>query len=122
METNEFLRNCTLKEFDSYIKDIAIDDSYNNIEDGTSFKTIIINDGNYEGEVSYFVISDRLSIKDLYDDFKAYALLEDQVLFKFRESTRVFIYSNDEHLIKCSDKDIRSMQDLYKQLKDDDEY
>lgn len=98
--------------------------SYNNIKNGESFKTVIINNGDYEEEVSYFIISDRANIRDLYIDFKTYSSLpiEKQKLFKFRESTRVFLYSNIEQLLNCSNEDIRSMQDLYKQLKDDDEY
>ena len=71
MTNKEFLSKYTLEEFTNWFKDFCIFDSFNCIEEGKSFKTVIITEGN-DNMTRYFHISYRDNIKQLL-----YTLSED---------------------------------------------
>lgn len=123
MTVTNFLKECTLEEFTEWLKDVCIDNSFNNIKDGKSFKTIIINylECDEDDIIEYYLFTDRDSIKDLFHTLQSYAKLpeKEQEIFKLRESTRLFIYSYIDELLKSCNSDIKDITEFYKSLGDD---
>lgn len=116
MKTIEFLQKCTLNEFEDWLKDVCIDNGFNNIEPYKSFKTIVINDLDYDNEKAYYIIQDRDNIKDLYETFKSYIKYFKQSEELFKESTRLFIYSYKHQFMNCNHVDLYEYKSLMKDI------
>lgn len=111
--TVKFLKECSLEQFTDWLKEVCIDDSFNNIEDKMSFRTIVINTTDIEGERLYYIISLRDNITNLYNTFKDYTTLpvEKQEEFNLNENTRLFIYSTAKQFITSKHPYLTELKD-----------
>lgn len=118
----KFLANCTLEEFTEWLKQVTIGDSFNNIEDRKSFKTIVINklSEDNDKEYSYYTISDRDSIQYLYNALQGTAKRGDlDDLVEITEKTKLFIYSYDEQLMNSNLHELKYLIEFLKSLKEE---
>ena len=108
MELVKFLQECSLKEFTDWMKDACISNSFKNIENGTPFKVIIINDIDLDGEYSYYNTGAMDDIESFYNLMKSYSsnYIKEQNLFDLNETTRIFTYSNSDELLNCKSEEL----------------
>ena len=108
MELVKFLQECSLKEFTYWMKDACISNSFKNIENGTPFKVIIINDIDLDGEYSYYNTGAMDDIESFYNLMKSYSsnYIKEQNLFDLNETTRIFTYSNSDELLNCKSEEL----------------
>lgn len=117
MGTIEFLRCCTINGFKDWLKDVAIDDSYENIDEDKPFKPIIINNLDLEGEYSYFNLDTVANLRELYIILQSYSRFreEDRTVFELDSGTKLFLYSNKDQLLNSTCKEIQPIIQLLEQ-------
>lgn len=98
MTSKEF-KELSMEGFEKWLKEACIFDSFNNIEEQKSFKTIVINNHNAE-EKDFFIIQDRDNLEYLYIALSSF--FED---FDIIDQFNLFIYSYNEELIKFANED-----------------
>lgn len=112
MKVKEFLQTCTINEFKDWLEDVCLDDSIDNIQEGKSFKCIIINSATLEeGEYSYSIIQDRDTINDLHFELKA-ACSDIFSPFYITDGTRLFIFSDNKQLMDSTAEPIKAIAEF----------
>lgn len=108
MKTREYLKSCSLKEFKAWLEPRCIFRSFYNIENGISFRVLILNDDDI------FLVQYKNNLEIFKD---ALVNVDDDML---NDKTRFFIFSYIYQLESCCIPDDR-IKELIKRLKADED-
>lgn len=117
MEEREYIKLCNDCDFEVWLRTRCINNSFNNIEEGKSFRALVFNPKEEPGDYKVFGIQ----YKDNLEIFRDTLIHSDDDDFILDDNTMFFIFSYPYQLQNCQLLPFDVRLSLLKILKEDDE-